>query len=273
MSDASKQRQSSEIAQTEAQTSMTDTTAAAASVPQGAEGIPVDHQPYVQQIIKMDPYDDVPGPVTITGNPRPLGKMKASGLSEEMRAPILAKLHSVPDAQREEVEDRLVKEAIRAKRAEIRVRTGLGEGALPYHREQVELARQVQDLVSKRTWFTDELAKVSGYETRTDPATGQPVPQEVLAIQDPRRRAGYAERITDIDRQLRLLMNPDGSPGIEAEKRLTKAMADSAALLHRRDRLRIEKAEAEKLAVEMNRKARIEKQARSIASMRKDNIE
>ena len=236
----------------------------------GAEGIPEEHQQYADQVLQMDPFDDVPSAVKDTAGRRPMN-LKASGLPDDMRLEVQAKLHALPRELRDGAESQLVAEAIRGKRVEIRVKTGLGEDALPFHREQITIARQVRDLVQRRGWFESELSRVRSYGTQTDPETGEVSPVEEKAINGP-RRDGYQNQIDDIDRQIRLLMNPDGTPGIEAKRRVREALAESAAMLHQIAQQKAEAAEVKRRAVEINRENRINARAQSLARMQRNEI-
>ena len=235
-----------------------------------SEGVPDDLQPFAKQVLGMDPLRDVPSSVVDNTGVRPM-KLEANALPADMRNEVLDKLHRIPREMRDGAEGRLVREVLTANRAQTRLKTGLSHDALPYHKEQVDIARQVQELTRKRDWFSEQVARVRGFETVEDPETGELSSVEVPLYSSP-KRAGYQDQIVDLDRQIRLLANADGSYGIEGQRRMRTALIESAGMLQKIEAQRSEEAEARHRAVEINREQRIQRRAESYARMNPNSV-
>lgn len=235
-----------------------------------SESIPAEHQPFAAQVLKMDPLKDAPGNVHDTGGFRPIA-LKASALPDDMRGAVQRKLDQLPDIsadERAKHESRLVQEAVQAKRGHLRGLTGVGPNALPFHREQANIAMQVQDLYRKRDGFQEAIDKVVDVKKGQDPVTGELIAEPIMWLSATTRR-NYENNIADIDRQIRLLVSPDGSFGIEGKKRMEKALRESAAILHQRSLEQANEQAAQKRADEMLREESIEKRAEVIAKMKR----
>ncbi|WP_095010872.1 hypothetical protein [Tsuneonella mangrovi] len=236
-----------------------------------SESIPAEHLPYADQILKMDPINDVPGNVASFGGVRPI-QLKASGLPDDMRSEVYRRLElkpNMPKEDRAKYESQLVEEVVREKRGAIRSQTGVHRDALPFHKEQADIAMQVRDLYRKRDGFQEALDRVVDVTKAEDPATGELVAEPVYWLSETKRQA-YRNNIADIDRQVRLLVGPDGSFGIEGRKRMEKALAESAALLHRQQQQKANREAIKKRASEITREKYIEEQAQALARMRPD---
>lgn len=233
--------------------------------------IPQEHQKYAQQILAMDPLDDVPSSARSLGGVRPI-TLKLEALPPDMQSDVLTRLHALPADLRQGAEPKLVEQVLREKRGSIRTRIGVGRDALPFHQEQVDIARQVSDLARKRDWLEGQIARVRELRMAKDPATGEAVVETVPALGSERLKA-YGEQVLDIDRQMRLLIAEDGGYGIEGKKRIDAALAKSAAILHTRAAQMAEEAEAKRRAAEINREDRINKRAQTYARMRRDEVE
>jgi DNA-binding transcriptional ArsR family regulator len=240
------------------------------NLPTSSEGIPDDLKPYVQQVLDMDPIRDVPSSVKDNTGVRPM-KFQASALPDEMRHAVLDKLHRLPREMRDGAEERLVREVLTANRAQMRLKTGLSHDALPYHSEQVDIARQAQELARKRDWLAEQVGRVAGFKTVEDPETGDLSSVEIPFLSDP-KRAAYREQMVDIDRQIRLLVQSDGSYGIEGQRRMREALLESASRLRKVEAQRLEEAQARQRATEINRERRIQRRAESYARMNPDDL-
>lgn len=230
-------------------------------------GIPEDLQPYAQQVLKMDPLRDVPGNVRDTGGYRPIS-LKVDGLPPEMRSEVYRKLEAMPkmsEQDRAKYESKFVADAIEARKGSIRGLTGVGPDALPFHKEQANIAMQVRDLVRKRDQYQSGIDDIADLRKATDPATGEVIAEPVYRLSET-RRANYQNVVTDIDRQIRLLVGDDGY-GIEGKKRMDAALRESAAILKARNAAQSEEAEAKKRAEDMLREQRIARRAEALARM------
>lgn len=225
---------------------------------------------YVDSVLAMDPIADVPG-TSVFPQGRKLSAPTLATLSPEMRAGVQAKLQGLPPEARAAQESHLVAEAIRAKLPALRIQTGLGEGALPYHREMALIAREVSDLGREFDRVAAELAEVQSYGTETDPETGETRPKEIFRVQGTRRKA-LEGRQQDLLRNLRVLGGDASGTPVEANRRLAAAMAETVAVLKERDRQQSEDQEARELGAEMARKARVEAKARQFARRDTGNL-
>ncbi|WP_298289511.1 hypothetical protein [Novosphingobium sp.] len=240
------------------------------NAPKAANVIGVEDRHYVDSVLAMDPIADVPG-TSVFPEGRKLSRPTLASLPPEMRAGVQAKLQAFPPEARAAQESSLVEAAIRAKLPALRIQTGLGESALPYHREMALIAREVRDLGREFDRVTAELTEVQSYGMETDPVTGQARPKEVLRVQGTRRKA-LEDRQQDLLRNMRVLEGNGSGNGIEANRRLAEAMAETVALLKERDRQVSEHREAEALGVQMARTARIEAKARQFARRDTGNL-
>jgi hypothetical protein len=230
--------------------------------------IPEDLQPYAKQVLAMDPLKDVPGNVKGSGDRSPFAA-KVDGLPPEMRTAVYDKLSRLPKMtpqDRAKAEDRFVREAIQSKLGSIRSMTGVGPGALPFHKEQADIAMQVRDLYRQRDEYQTAIDRVRDVRKAEDPVTGEVVAEPIYSL-SALKRSNYRNNIADIDRRIRLLVTEDGGFGTEGRKRMQKALLASSSLLRQRDAEQSEAAEAKKLAAENARKDRVAKLAESYGRM------
>lgn len=243
------------------------------TLPRVSDDIPADLKAYADQVLKMDHVRGVPGNVQMTGGVRPPITLKVSALSPEMQSEVFRKLEAMPNMDpkdRAKQESKFVQEAVEARLGSIRAGTGLGADALPFHKQLAEIAGRVGDLQRERKTYSDAVEDIASLRKAVDPVTGEMVAEPVYRLSED-RRASYRNTIADIDRRIRLLVQPDGSPGIEGMKMLRKAHIESALLLQQRDRVRAEEAEAQQLADQKRREKRIEKRANDINKLRVDS--
>lgn len=235
--------------------------------------IPEDQKPYADKVLQMHPYDDVPAAIGENRGPAQGAKMApmtVKALPHEKRSEVYRRLELLPNMPKEErakYESQYVAETIRAMRPEIRRVAGVGNAALPYHKEQNDIEVQLDDLKRKRDYFQSEIKRVRGYDTSVDPVTGKKSPKGIPALSRVKREA-YAQNVMNLTRDINLLVRPDGSYGSVAQRRLQKALAESASLLHERSRVLEEEQAAQKLASENARQARIEERAEMLAKIR-----
>ncbi|MDE1467934.1 hypothetical protein [Aurantiacibacter sp. D1-12] len=237
------------------------------------ESIPDEHRLYAEKILKMDPLEDVQANVSGPGGARPM-KLKASGLPSDLSAEVyrrLERMPTMPHEEREKHESNIVAEVLKERRGALRSITGVRPDSLPFHTEQANIAMQVRGLYEKRNSLQRDIDRVKDVRKSEDPETGEVVAEPIYWLSDT-KRANFADQVVDIERQVRLLVNEDGTYGIEGLKRVRKALAESAAQLHRLDLQRAEEAEAKKRSAEINRDARINRRAEAYARMSRDEI-
>lgn len=256
-------------------TPSTDTTELAANVTatgtasRKTTDIPAEHQPFADAILAMDPLA-VPRTHSIPEGwgAAPLN-LQASALPPEMAREVEAKVNALGDVTpevRAAKEAEFTAAAVRSKRVDLIAKIGVGHDATPYHREQADISREVADLNREFERIQADLAHVSRYEMDYDPKTGEPTPVPVYSVTGTRQRAYIAQQ-EDILRRIRLLVNPDGTPGIEGARRVREALAVSAAAQAELARQVSEEAEAKSLAQTMGREERVKARAESIVRM------
>lgn len=239
-------------------------------LPGKPDPITPDLVPYVQKVLAIDPISGVPGNVKDDASTRPPLNLKIDSLPPEMRSEVYRQLElrpNMPPAERAQLESKLVAEAVRGKLGSVRAMTGLRSDALPYFKEAAEIAGQVNDLRRKRDDLQAAVDEIAELKKGTDPVTGELVAVPVYRLSE-QTRQGFRSQIADIDRNIGYLVNPDGSQGVEAQRRMREALAKSAAQLQRAEQLRADEAEAQKRAAEKAREDRISQRAEQLAKMR-----
>ena len=218
-------------------------------------------QPYAQQVLDMDPFEDVSGASSATP-----GKITAApsidALPPELQDRVNRELVNVPPELRKESESavvlRVLKERVYSNRAE----TGVAENSLPFHKTDVEIAGQIRHLRRQIEQYDGYLSDVKDYETVTDPETGEKTARPVLRVTGARRR-GFEATKADLERQLRLMVDDEGNLGIEARRMREKALAESAQILKDRAEAAEDAAEVKRRVAAQAREKRIERQVRA----------
>lgn len=226
-----------------------------------------EHQHHADAILAMDPIADVPRPYEIPEGWAANLTLRATALPPKMQREVtdqLAALGDLTPEQRSAKEAEFTAAAIRSQRQRLIVQGGVGKDATPYHREMAGIAREVQDLFGQYEHLQGELSRVIRHDTMIDPATGEPKAVPVYALSEERQRA-YAGQQQDLLRRMRLLVNDDGTPGIEGTRRMRQALVESVEARVELARQIAEEAEVKRLAVEINRDKRIRARAEARA--------
>lgn len=210
---------------------------------------------YADTVLRIDPLNEVPTPHQIPDG-WTMPALRVEALPPETQREVRERLASVPPEQRAAKEAEFAADAIRGMRANLRVLTGVGSDAYPYHREMVAIASDCRLIVRDCARIQEELDEVAGHRTKVDPETGKAEAVPVMAVQGPRRAALEAQQ-RDLIRRYCLLTNEDGTPGPEASQRLQRALYESVQLLKQRDEAIAEKAEVERQTKEQIRAERI----------------
>lgn len=220
-------------------------------------------------VLSIDPIHGVPTPHQMPEGWAHGLTFKLTALPPEMQAEVRQRLASVPADMREAKEAEFTAEAIRKQRGAIRIQTGVGSSASPYHREMVAVAREYSDGYDELQRLQRELDDVSGHSTKVDPATGKAEAVPIYRVQGPRRAAIEAEQF-QILRRLSMLQNADGTPGPEGARRMKQALHESVQLLKQRQEAKAEMAEVERRSREQLREDRIAAQVASRVRMAKN---
>lgn len=195
-----------------------------------------------------------------------------AALSPEMAAPIREQLARMPADQRAAKEPELVLQAVRKASEDARILTGLGAGATPLAKAQVNIAYRERELERRIDGWSQRLNEVKGYQAVIDPDTGKPVidPATGQPKMDPAyimttgaREAGTAE-MQELVRQLAVLRGPEG------DRELERALAETVKLEKERRQQREDLDEVDRRAAalvredDLNRRA--EAKARNLRS-------
>lgn len=214
------------------------------------------------RIRNIDPVDDLPGPGSVKGS-RPLPDISINGLSPAMREEVKARLVGVPTADYAEAEKSAIQELLTERRVESRILSGVGGAATDYHREWVAISQDYRALAREYNLITQEMTRVSHYDTVVN-EQGKAEAKPVYAMSEA-RQIGSAKYLADLSYRMGLLVKEDGTHGVEAERRLQRALYDSVEQ-EKSNRARIEEhAEAKRRADDILREERINKRAEMFA--------
>jgi hypothetical protein len=174
------------------------------------------------------PYDIPEGIKFSTLTVAALPKQRAAGVMASLptQAEVLAQLVGVPAAQRPATETALVANAIRAMRPALRVAGGVGKNATPFQREQVAIAREVQDGNREIERLQERIDEIERHATVVDESTGEVKAVPVYRLEG-RSLMAAQQAQRDIMGRIRALVKADGSPGFEGFRRLKEAEYES----------------------------------------------
>lgn len=237
------------------------------TAPRNDYAITPDLRPYADAVLAMDPIDDVPPPYEFPeGHSWPAPR--STSLPEAQRREVQAKLAALPPEQREAKDAEFTAAAVRSMIPALRIKTGVGKGATPFHREMVGIAREVGDLNADFNRLQAELETVTGYNAGVDPVTGEPTATPIYAVTDIRAEA-YVAQQKDILRQIRLLVNDEGY-GLEGRRRMDSALHESAVARKQLQEQMEDHAEAKVRAEHNERERRINERAESLARLNRN---
>lgn len=225
---------------------------------------------YVQSIDAMNVFEDVPPPYQYPSDWK-VPPLRLTALPVEKQAEVRDALATVAPERRDAKEQELVADVIRKMRPAIRMKTGLGSTALPYHRAQLAIAREYTDLVKEFERNEEQLMDVAKIVFDVDQTTGKKVQREVFAIEGNRRRILEA-RQREIMGTMGTLYREDGSHGFVAANQLKQAMFESVQLLKQRQAEIDDNKAARAMAEQMVRDERIKKRAESLAAMKRNSL-
>lgn len=208
-----------------------------------------EEQAAADEILAMDPLA-IPGPSKgLEG--RRLSVPTLAALNPEMRREAEARLAEVPLDRRVDAEAEVVMAVYRDHLPSLRVATGLGEDATPYHRELASIAANYRAYAQEFQRIVEELAEVGSYKTVTDPETGEQKPETVWRLQG-QQRSWREARLATLNHAMNLLQRDDGTLGPEGQSRLRQAMKEAAQA-----RLAIKRAAEDKVEVERRAAAKV----------------
>lgn len=208
-----------------------------------------EEQTAADEIRAMDPLA-IPGPSKgLEG--RRLSAPTLATLNPEMRREAEARLAAMPLDRRAAAESEVVMAVYRDHLPALRVATGLGEDATPYHRELASIAANYRAYAQEFQRIAEELAEVGGYKTVTDPETGEQKPETVWRLQG-QQRTWREARLQSLNHAMNLLQREDGTLGPEGQARVRQAMKEAAQA-----RLALKQAAEDKVEVERRAAAKV----------------
>jgi hypothetical protein len=213
-------------------------------------------------ILAMDPVTQVPSPFSgFQGVKAP--ELTLASLPPEMRGDVERQLAHTPPSKRAETERELVRRRLGENSKEVRLRCGVGEGALPIHQVAAELEANHRFLSRDFDTISEQLAEVVRYDMRLDQTTGERVATPVYLFEGLAR-----EKL--VQEQARLNYRMSLLEGIEGQRQMQKALQETVALIKQRNAMVAEEAAvqagAEKLVREQRLQKRIEARARSLGA-------
>lgn len=250
-------------------------TAGSVLPPQPSYAIAPEDQTLADQLSNFDPVADTPSPVTRKGGTsEPITELSLSMLPPDARMEIKAKLADVPMSRSKEVENKLIGEYLRNKALEVRIKSGLGEGATASQREAFKMAAERANYEREIVRAHEQLAQVERWVPVIDEVTGkqivnretgQPEVQAIELIKGDQRR-GLEQRIAEMQYRIGLL------DGHEGDHRRQKALfEDVEATKARLRELEIER-EARSKADDMLKQELIDKRAEAYAKSRRYSL-
>lgn len=249
-----------------------DTTGSDFTVPN--YNVAPEDEPRAQELLSAFNSDPLatPSPVKLTGGGafKTPERFTLAILPPDKQAALASQLAQVPADQRADREHELVAEALRKNSIELRIRAGLGEGASPLQREQFALARDINALEAEELEIQRQLAEVEKWvpvydeitgEPVIDPRTGQQAVKAVERVQGDRRKALEA-------RSKELLYRVSLLKGVEGDRRIKRALAETIELEKQQQQQLADRAEVERVAEEIAREKRIRQQAETLAKFK-----
>lgn len=221
----------------------------------------------VAGIDNFDPIADIPSPVEFTGGDiRVPERLTASILPPDMAAQVRADLAGIPEHRRGEREHELVFEALRRNGIDLRVKGTPDPSLEPYFREALLIEKEVRELNAEAHRIYQQLAEVARWvpiinedgSHAIDPETGHYRIRAVERYQGD-ARAALEARLREVEYRASLLNGPEG------ERRIARAMKETAQLRLAVKQAAEDRAEAEALARKMVREERIRERAEALA--------
>lgn len=229
-----------------------------------------DDKQIAEGILAMDAFDDVASGASFPSSLK-LSSLKTTALPPELRNKVEADLNDIAFDQRAGKEAELVAKAIRSVRGTTRRLIGNGPNALPYHSELLTIANEHEDAERESDRIFADLAEVSHHETTFNEVTGKQEAVPVFAVQGDRRRA-METRLKELAYKSSLLVDADGKHGIEAQRRLAKALQESVGVVKRQKQDAYELAEAKRRAVAHEQERRINERAEQFARHSRNEV-
>lgn len=243
----------------------------------GPEGPSYDIAPedrhYVESIYAID-SKSITGPYEIPDNWK-VSALRVTALTPDRQHEVRAKLEALPahltEEQRTIKETEYVGEVIRSMQSELRARNGLHSSALPYHKEHAAIAGEYMELAREHQRLGSELLRVDRHDTVRNPETGKVEAVPVFAVTGERAQA-YEATQQSIRSRMFLLLDDDGKPGVESQRRLKQALHASVGIVKQLNEAKADNAEAQRRAAEMIREDRITARAKSLANIQRNTF-
>lgn len=218
-----------------------------------------------EAIRNYDPVFDVPGAVSadkltmsrLLGG-KGLADLTLDSLGPELREQVKTRL-----ACSSPIDEAGAIRAVLYQHAHLQnVLSGAGEGATPFQREEMSIAREVYEAETELNSIEMEFLRAVGWENDVDESTGTSTPREIDKM-SPERRRQLSFRRDELRHRVELL------DGFEGKRRRDKAMRETLDAEARREReARVEQA-AEARAEEIVFAEEVEERAKARAAFRR----
>jgi hypothetical protein len=179
-----------------------------------------DEEPTAEEIAeagRMRQLEELPSPWTVKGNPPMIAEPTLGALSPEDRKAVIERAAGSRDPDALNV---ALRDFLRERSAEFRLKAGAGEGATATEREALEQMNQLRLLGEELGRIERELAEVREHRTELD-ANGNPVAVPVYSLQGD-GRTGREARAEEIKHQMALVA------GVQGEAALQRAAREDA---------------------------------------------
>ncbi|MFC0590269.1 hypothetical protein ACFFF7_12665 [Novosphingobium aquiterrae] len=206
-------------------------------------------------ILSIDPAD-LPGISTSNEQANLSLPTSVAALPPMLRAAAEAKLQYIPQHKRAAAEAAAVAEVLRDNTLDIRSKTGFAGHVDEYWQERSRITREHDRAIDEIDRITAQLAEVARYETEVGP-DGKSRPRPIFVMGEAARRTAI-QRQADLLYKARLLFADNGGLGIEAQRRLDKALKTSVGLRKTQQAKLADMQEVEKRAEVALREKRIQ---------------
>lgn len=218
-------------------------------------------------ILSLDPFKDIASAGSVSGGVRLSSALPSlEALSPQMRSEVAHELQSLPAARRADGEAQAIAKVLENHGRKVRALIGNGQGSTPYHDTSIEIAGEVRAATREFDRIAASMTEVARYEVDE---LGKPRP--VYAMSDG-AQFHARNRLAELSYRIGLLVTPEGNHGVEAQRRLDKALVEAVearkAVTAQAEELR----EAEALAEKLNRDERIAALAKGIAKHKRTTL-
>lgn len=209
--------------------------------------------PHAQAVLGLDPFRDIASSCEIGEGVRFSALPSLDGLSPAMRAEVVEAI------RRGESEPEAIAKTLETNGRNVRALIGNGANSTPYHDELIDIAREVRSASQEFDRITAQMTEIVRHDTGP---TGEAIP--VYAMSGAAQRHAAA-RLAELNYKIGLLVTPEGGHGVEAQRRLDRALFDAVEARKAHTAQIEEHEEAQARAKQILREERINAKAEMFA--------